>query len=88
MGRKGSRYTLEGKLFYIGLVREEGWACYVVQREYGVMHSQVQKWVERFEAAGVDILNPRRTQRKYTEEFKLEVVHKISCRHTSYPALA
>ncbi|MCR1926219.1 transposase, partial [Lactobacillus paracasei] len=25
MGRKGSRYTLEEKLFYIGLVREGGW---------------------------------------------------------------
>ncbi|MGE9132246.1 helix-turn-helix domain-containing protein, partial [Lacticaseibacillus paracasei] len=36
MGRKGSRYTLEEKLFYIGLVREGGWAPWAVQREYGV----------------------------------------------------
>ena len=88
MGRKGSRYTLEEKLFYIGLVREEGWACYAVQREYGVRHGQVQKWVERFEVYGVDGLKPRRTQRKYTEEFKLEVVHKYLAGNTSYSALA
>ncbi len=43
MGRKGSRYTLEEKLFYIGLVQAEGWSARAVQRTYGVKNSQVSK---------------------------------------------
>ncbi|POE38459.1 transposase, partial [Lacticaseibacillus paracasei] len=74
MGRKGSRYTLEEKLFYIGLVREGGWAPWAVQREYGVRHNQVRQWLERFEATGVDGLKPRSVHQKYAEEFKLEIV--------------
>ena len=88
MGRKGSRYTLEEKLFYIGLVREGGWAPWAVQREYGVRHNQVRQWLERFEATGVDGLKPRSVHQKYAEEFKLEIVQKYLAGHTSYPVLA
>jgi transposase len=59
MGRKGSWYTLEEKRFYIGLVREKGWACRAVQREYGIKDTQVRQWIERFEASGVEGLKPR-----------------------------
>lgn len=86
MGRKGSRYKLEEKLFYIGLVREDGWAPWAVQREYGVRPDQVRQWLERFEAAGVDGLKPRSIHQKYTKEFKLEIVQKYLVEHTSYPA--
>jgi transposase-like protein len=88
MGRKGSRYTLEEKLFYIGLVRESGWAPKAVQREYGVKDDQVRQWIERFMSDGVNGLRPRRTQQKYSQEFKLEVVQKYLAGNTSYPALA
>ncbi|MDO1604160.1 transposase, partial [Lactiplantibacillus plantarum] len=42
MGRKGSRYTIKEKLFYIGLVTQ-GMAPNAVQRKYGVEHSQVSR---------------------------------------------
>ena len=79
MGRKGSRYTLEEKLFYIGLVCEGGWAPWAVQREYGVRHNQVRQWLERFEAAGVDGLKPRSIHQKYTEEFQIRDRSEVSC---------
>ena len=44
MGRKGSRYTIKEKLFYIGLVTQ-GMAPNAVQRKYGVEHSQVSRWL-------------------------------------------
>lgn len=50
MGRKGSRYTIKEKLFYIGLVTQ-GMAPNAVQRKYGVEHSQVSLgkalWITR-----------------------------------------
>ena len=46
MGRRGSRYTLEEKLFYIGLV-EGGMAAGAVQKKYGIGHNQITQWVER-----------------------------------------
>ena len=88
MGRKGSRYTLEEKLFYIGLVCEGGWAPWAVQREYGVRHNQVRQWLERFEATGVDGLKPRSIHQKYTEEFKLEIVQTVSYTHLTLPTIA
>lgn len=87
MGRKGSRYTLEEKLFYIGLVREEGWAPKAVQREYGVKDDQVRQWIERFMSDGVDGIKLRRPQQKYSQELKLEVVQKYLAGNTSYPTL-
>lgn len=47
MGRKGSRYTVEKKLFYIGLVNQ-GMTPYAVQRKHGIEHSQVSRWVKSF----------------------------------------
>lgn len=88
MGRKGSRYTLEEKLFYIGLVRDEAWSPGAVQKVYDVKDNQVRQWLERFEASGVDGLNPRRFQRKYSREFKIEVVQKYLAGNTSYSQLA
>ncbi len=48
MGRKGSRYSLEEKLFYIGLVRD-GVSATSIHREYGVHHSQVAQWIMRYD---------------------------------------
>ncbi|MCG0678134.1 Transposase [Lactiplantibacillus plantarum] len=53
MGRKGSRYTIKEKLFYIGLVTQ-GMAPNAVQRKYGVEHSQVSRWVKRYGLQGID----------------------------------
>lgn len=88
MGRKGSRYTLEEKLFYIGLVQNEGWSSKAVQREYGVHHSQVTQWLERYDTVGMDGLKCKRTSQRYSQEFKLEVVQKYLDGNMSYPALA
>ena len=48
MGRKGSRYTLDEKLFYIGLV-QKGQSANSIHRQYGVHDSQIQQWLERYE---------------------------------------
>lgn len=88
MGRKGSRYTIEEKLFYIGLILDEGFSPRAVQRDHGVHHDQISRWLEYFEAKGIQGLKARRTQRRYSSEFKLEVVHKYLAGHTSYPELA
>lgn len=87
MGRKGSRYTLDEKLFYIGLV-QDGQSASSIRRLYGVHDSQVQQWIERYESDGVDGLKPRRTNRTYSQAFKLEVVMKYNAGNTSYPQLA
>jgi transposase-like protein len=47
MGRKGSRYTLDEKLFYIGLV-QKGQSANSIHRQYGVHDSQIQQWLERY----------------------------------------
>ena len=48
MGRKGSRYTIKEKLFYIGLVTQ-GMAPNAVQRKYGVESKPMGKalWITR-----------------------------------------
>lgn len=52
MGRKGSRYTIEKKLFYIGLVTQ-GMTPYAVQRKYGIEHGQVNRWVKRLRLSAI-----------------------------------
>lgn len=64
MGRKGSRYALEEKLFYIGLILEKGWELNAVRREYGANDGQVKQWIECFGASDVDGLKHRRVQQK------------------------
>lgn len=88
MGRKGSRYTLEEKLFYIGLVNDDGLSTKAVERLHDIGHNQVKQWLDRYEADGVDGLKARRTQRTYSQELKLEVVQKYLAGNTSYPRLA
>ncbi|MFO5290729.1 helix-turn-helix domain-containing protein, partial [Salmonella enterica subsp. enterica serovar 1,4,[5],12:i:-] len=61
MGQKGSRYSLEEKLFYIGLVRD-GVSATSIHREYGVHHSQVAQWIMRYDAGGPEALSGRRYQ--------------------------
>ncbi|UNB87521.1 helix-turn-helix domain containing protein [Lactiplantibacillus plantarum] len=56
MGQKGSRYSLEEKLFYIGLVRD-GVSATSIHREYGVHHSQVAQWIMRYDAGGPEALS-------------------------------
>ncbi|ARW51204.1 transposase [Levilactobacillus brevis] len=85
MGRKGSRYTIERKLFYIGLVTQ-GMAPYAVQRKYGIEHSQVSRWVKRFRLQGIDGLR-HRFLRKYPSELKSKIVLEYLEGHTSYPQL-
>lgn len=87
MGRKGSRYSVEEKLFYINLMKE-GMAARAVEKTYGVQHSQVSQWVARYDAGGVDALSGHRQQRTYSEELMLEVVQAYLAGGTSYPQLA
>lgn len=75
MGRKGSRYTIKEKLFYIGLVTQ-GMAPNAVQRKYGVEHSQVSRWVKRYGLQGIDGLR-HRLMGKYPSELKLKIVPKL-----------
>lgn len=85
MGRKGSRYTIEKKLFYIGLVTQ-GMTLYAVQRKYGIEHSQVSRWVKSFRLQGIDGLR-HRLMRKYPSELKSKIVLEYLEGHTSYPQL-
>lgn len=87
MGRKGSRYTVKEKLFYINLVSKEGWRPGTVQNRYGIKMEQVQQWLERYQAEGLEGLKPRRTPQKYTYNFKLEVVQRYLAGNTSYSQL-
>ena len=87
MGRKGSRYTLEEKLFYIGLVQNEGWSPRAIRRMYGVDDSQVKRWLERYQSLGIDGLK-RGANQRYTREFKLTVIQRYLAGNTSYPVLA
>lgn len=88
MGRIGSRYTPEEKLFYIGLVNEGGWSSQAVERIHGIDHHQVNQWLNRYAADGVDGLKSRHTHKKYSHEFKLEVVQKYLAGNTSFRQLA
>ncbi|PRO88638.1 hypothetical protein C6Y08_17835 [Lactiplantibacillus pentosus] len=86
MGRKGTRYSEEDKLFYIKLV-QDGMSANAIEREYGVKRDQVLQWVERINTGGIDALR-RRPQRTYTPELMLEVVQAYLAGGTSYPQLA
>lgn len=85
MGRKGSRYSIEKKLFYIGLV-VQGMAPNAIQRKYGVEHSQVSRWVKNFRLQGIDGLR-HRSMGKYPSDLKLKIVLEYLEGHTSYPRL-
>ncbi|CCC78600.1 transposase, fragment [Lactiplantibacillus plantarum WCFS1] len=85
MGRKGSRYTIKEKLFYIGLVTQ-GMAPNAVQRKYGVEHSQVSRWVKCYGLQGIDGLR-HRLMGKYPSELKLKIVLEYLEGHSSYPRL-
>jgi len=87
MGRKGSRYTVEEKLFYIGLILNQGASYRAVQRQYGVKNGQIKQWVDRYQADGIEGLKQRSPQ-KYTQEFKLKLVQIYLEGKTSYPQLA
>ncbi|WP_143462348.1 helix-turn-helix domain-containing protein [Levilactobacillus enshiensis] len=87
MGRKGSRYTVEEKLFYIGLVRNQGKSYTAIQNQYGIKDGQVKQWVDRYEENGIDGLKPKSPQ-KYTRDFKLKLVRIYLEGSTSYPQLA
>lgn len=87
MGRRGSRYTLKEKLFYISLVKD-GLAPKAIRREYGVHDSQIAQWITRYDVGGVDALSERRLPRAYSEELKLEVVQTYLADGISYPQLA
>jgi len=86
MGRKGSRYSLEDKLYYIHLV-EQGQTISGIERQYGVKYDQVKQWIERYQAVGIDGLK-RRKVRQYSAEFKQEVVNLYLAGGTSYLQLA
>jgi len=86
MGRRGIRYSLEDKLYYIHLV-EQGQTVSGIERQYGVKQAQVNQWVERFQAAGIDGLK-RRKVRQYSSELKQKVVDLYLAGNTSYSQLA
>lgn len=86
MGRKGSRYNIEEKLYYIHLV-EQGQTAFGIERLYGIKHDQVKQWVERYQIAGLDGLKRRQT-RQYAPELKRKVVDLYLAGHTSYSQLA
>lgn len=88
MGRKGSRYSLKDKLFYIGLALDQGVSPKSIRRQYGVHDSQVAQWIERYQAQGIDGLRHQHTANQYSEEFKTEVVKKYLAGDVSYPELA
>lgn len=73
MGRKGSRYSLKEKLFYIRLVKE-GVSAKSSRREYGIHDSQVAQQIMRYDDGGPEALSGRRHRRAYSEELMLEVV--------------
>ncbi len=87
MGRKGSRYSVEEKVFYIKLV-QGGMSAKAIRQEYGVHDSQVAQWIERYNAGGVDALRSQHQQRVYSKELMLEVVQAYLAGSTSYPQLA
>ncbi|WP_427910911.1 transposase [Pediococcus parvulus] len=87
MGRKGSRYSVEEKLFYIKLV-QGGMSAKAIRKEYGVHDSQVAQWIERYNAGGIDALRSQHQQRVYSKKLMLEVVQAYLAGGTSYPQLA
>ncbi|KIS03358.1 helix-turn-helix domain-containing protein [Paucilactobacillus wasatchensis] len=87
MGRKGSRYSVEEKVFYIKLV-QGGMSAKAIRHEYGVHNSQVAQWIERYNAGGIDALRSQHQQRVYSKELMLEVVQAYLAGSTSYPQLA
>lgn len=74
MAQKGYRYTIDEKLHYIKLVKN-GATTIAVEKEYGVDHHNLNRWLERYEEHGVDGLLPRPVKR-YSTEFKMLVVKK------------
>lgn len=86
MGRKGSRYTLEEKLFYIGLLQDGTANPHQIESQYGLKHDQVKQWLERYQIRGVDGLK-RTTKQQYSKEFKLGVIQEYLAGDTSYSEL-
>jgi transposase-like protein len=86
MGRKGSRYSVDDKLFYIGLVENENWSTYQIEHAYGIKHSTVDLWVKRHADHGIDGLK-RRIIITYSAEFKTKVVQEYLETNISLPKL-
>ncbi|MCH5465655.1 helix-turn-helix domain-containing protein [Levilactobacillus tujiorum] len=88
MGRRGSRYTVEEKYFYVKLVLDEGNSYHAIQREYGIRHTQVEQWVERYRKHGLEGLKRRPTNQAYTRDFKVKLINIYLEGQTSYRKLA
>lgn len=85
MGRKGSRYTIEEKLFCIGLVNQSKGPAFI-QRVYGIKDDQVRRWEKRYKSQGIDGLQCH-PNKKYTNDFKLKRVLEYLNGYTSCPRL-
>lgn len=88
MGRKGSRYTLDEKLYYIGLVQDGTLTTNKIESRYGIKHDQVKLWLEKYQLNGVDGLKRAIGNQQYSKEFKFRVVQEYLAGGTSYPQLA
>ena len=88
MGRIGSRYTLEEKLFYIGMVNDYGFSAKAVEKIHGVDHNLVNRWLTRYSDDGVNAFEPKHTHQQYSQQFKQEVVQKYLAGNISYQQLA
>ena len=88
MGRKGSRYTLEQKLFYVGLIQDDTMTASGIEKQYGIKFDQVKIWLERYNCRGVDGLKHSLKNRRYSLEFKQMVIKEYLAGGTSYHELA
>lgn len=87
MSSYGNRYTVEQRLFYIGLV-ESGMALSAVEREYGVAAARITEWTKRYAEKGIDGLKPPRKHKDYSEEFKIRTAEEYIAGGITYKHLA
>lgn len=86
MGRKGSRYSIDEKLHFIGLLKN-GRSANSIEREFGIKATTISHWNYLFHHGGIVALKPKHTCKSYTIELKEQVVQEYLAGGISMPQL-
>lgn len=78
-----TKYNLDFKLEIIKARNEQSLGYQALANMFHINRAQVQLWVKRYQAHGIEGLKPRQRHRKYTPEFKLKIIQKMITSHWS-----
>ncbi|MFD2692698.1 transposase [Sporolactobacillus shoreicorticis] len=76
MGRKGIRYSVEQKLFFINLVLKNDLKIKRVACRYHLDHHNLKRWINLYQRLGPDGLENSHTQQVVSWDTKTKIIRR------------